>query len=40
MLTTKAVLKFALFSIHKGGKNAPSIYPDLKEPILIKKMIA
>ena len=33
---TKAMLNFALFSILKGGKNVPSIYPALKASILIK----
>ena len=36
ILRTKALLNFALPLIPKGGKNAPSIYPALKAPILIK----
>ena len=32
ILRTKAMLIFALSLIHKGGKNAPSIYPALKGP--------
>ena len=35
ILRTKAMLNFALSLIPKGGKNAPSIYPSLKAPILI-----
>ena len=30
------MLNFALSLISKEGKNAPSIYPDLKAPILIR----
>ena len=30
------MLNFALFSLPKGGKNASSIYPALKAPILIR----
>ena len=36
ILRTKAMLNFALFLIPKGGKNAPSIYPAFKVPILIR----
>ena len=34
ILRTKEWLSFALSSIPKGGKNAPSIYPALKTSIL------
>ena len=30
------MLNFALFSIAKGGKNAPSMYPALEASILIR----
>ena len=30
------MLNFRLFLIPKGGQNAPSIYPALKAPILIR----
>ena len=36
ILRTNAMSNFALFSILEGGKNAPSIYPALKSPILIR----
>ena len=36
ILRAKTVLNFALSLIPKGGKNAPSIYPGLKAPILIR----
>ena len=36
ILRTKAMLNFALFLIPKRGKNAPSIYPALKAPTLIR----
>ena len=35
ILSTKAVLNFALSFIPKGGKNAPSIFPALKAPVSI-----
>ena len=36
MLTTKGMLNFALSSVPEGGKNASSINPALKAPILIR----
>ena len=36
ILRTKAMLNFALFLIPREAKNAPSIYPALKAPILIR----
>ena len=36
ILRTKAMLNSTLSLILKGGKNAPSIHPPLKVPILIK----
>ena len=36
ILRTNAMLNFELSLILKGGKKAPSIYPALKEPILIR----
>ena len=36
ILSTNAVLNFALSLIPVGGKNTPSIYPALEGPILIR----
>ena len=36
ILRTKGMLNFALSVILKGGKNAPSTYPSLKAPVLIR----
>ena len=36
ILRTKVMLNFALSLIPKGGKNAPSVCPALKAPILIR----
>ena len=36
ILRSKAMLSFALSFIPEGGKNAHSIYPALRAPILIR----
>ena len=36
ILRTKAMLNFELYSIPKGEKLHPSIYPALQSPILIR----
>ena len=36
IVSKNAMLKLALSLVPKGGKNAPSIYPALKAPILIR----